>query len=128
MSTTVAEVRQLREGRYVVVDNEPCKILNISTSKPGKHGGAKARIDCVGIFDGNKRTIVAPVTERVQVPLIDRRGAQVVSVHGEVVQLMDMATYETFELPLTEEVKAGVEPGQEIVYIEAMGRRMITKM
>lgn len=127
MSTTQAEVRQLREGRYVVVDNEPCKIVSITTSKPGKHGSAKAKIDCVGIFDGNKRTLSAPVTERVQVPLIDRRSAQVISVTGDIVQLMDMSTYETFELNITSETREGLEPGKEISYLEAMGRRMITR-
>jgi len=128
MSTTVAEVRQLKEGRYVVVDNEPCKILSISTSKPGKHGSAKARVDCIGLFDNNKRTLVAPVTERVQIPLIDRRQAQVISVQGDVVQLMDMGTYETFELPIVDDVRAGLDPGKEISYLEAMGRKMITRV
>ena len=128
MSTTVAEVRQLREGRYVVVDDEPCKILSISTSKPGKHGSAKAKVDCVGIFDGNKRTLSAPVTERVKVPMIDRRQAQVVSVTGDIAQLMDMSTYETFELSIPDEFKGDIEPGNEISYMECMGRRQITRV
>lgn len=127
MSTTMAEVRQLREGRYVVVDDEPCKILSISTSKPGKHGSAKAKVDCVGIFDDKKRKLSAPVTERVKVPMIDRRTAQVVSVQGDVAQLMDMSTYETFELALPAEFKDDVEPGAEISYMECMGRRKITR-
>ncbi|HJJ86967.1 MAG TPA: translation initiation factor IF-5A, partial [Methanocorpusculum sp.] len=38
------EVGKLKEGRYVVVDDEPCKIMSISISKPGKHGAAKARL------------------------------------------------------------------------------------
>ncbi|MDD1654883.1 MAG: translation initiation factor IF-5A, partial [Methanomicrobiales archaeon] len=42
------EVGKLKEGRYVVIDDEPCKILGIATSKPGKHGAAKSRIDAVG--------------------------------------------------------------------------------
>ena len=62
MSTQQGEVRQLKEGRYVVIDEEPCKIISITTSKPGKHGASKARIDAVGMFDGVKRSMVAPVT------------------------------------------------------------------
>ena len=57
----MAEVRDLKVGRYVLIDEEPCKIMSISTSKPGKHGEAKARIDAVGIFDEQKRSVVHPV-------------------------------------------------------------------
>lgn len=127
MSTTTAEVRQLREGRYVVIDGEPCKIKSISTAKPGKHGSAKAKIEAVGIFDGSKRNMSAPVTERVQVPMIDKKSAQVVSVTGDVIQLMDMASYETFELKMPPDFKDDIEPGQEVSYLEAMGRRLITR-
>ncbi|RLF40421.1 MAG: translation initiation factor IF-5A, partial [Thermoplasmata archaeon] len=41
----MAEVRELRVNRYIIIDNEPCKIVSITTSKPGKHGDAKARIE-----------------------------------------------------------------------------------
>ncbi len=73
---TQAEVRELKEGRYVLVDEEPCKIVSISTSKPGKHGEAKSRIDAIGLFDGQKRSIVHPVKHKVQVPMIDKRKGQ----------------------------------------------------
>ena len=123
MSWTVAEIRELREGGYLVVDDEPCKILSIQMSKPGKHGEAKARIEAVGLFDGQKRSIVHPVTHKVRVPMIDKRKAQVLSMHGNVAQLMDLATYETFELPVTEEFQGKIQPGQEVMYMEALGRR-----
>jgi len=53
----LAEVRTLKVGRYMIIDEEPCKIMSISTSKPGKHGEAKARIEAVGIFDGQKEVL-----------------------------------------------------------------------
>ncbi|MEM4232794.1 MAG: translation initiation factor IF-5A, partial [Thermoplasmata archaeon] len=105
MSTEQAEVRELREGRYINIDDEPCKIISISTSKPGKHGEAKARIEAIGIFDGNKRSVVYPVKHKVQVPMIDKRQAQVVSLHGAEAQLMDLETYEMFSLPIPEDMK-----------------------
>jgi translation initiation factor 5A len=55
------ETRELKEGRYVIIDDEPCVIKSIAKSKPGKHGAAKARVDAVGIFDGQKRSTVQPV-------------------------------------------------------------------
>jgi translation initiation factor 5A len=128
MSWTQAEVRELKVNRYVLIDDEPCKITSISTSKPGKHGEAKARIEAIGIFDGQKRSIVHPVKHKVQVPMIDKRKGQVLSLMGEEVQIMDLDTYETFNLAIPEEYEGQIEAGQEIMYLEAMGRRMITRV
>jgi translation initiation factor 5A len=128
MSTEQAEVRELKEGRYVNIDDEPCKILSISTSKPGKHGEAKARIEAVGIFDGNKKSVVYPVKHKVVVPLIDKRQAQVVSIQGNEAQLMDLETYEMFQLPIPEDIKDTLKAGGDVLYLVAMGRKKITRV
>ena len=126
MSWNQAEIRELKVNRYIVIDEEPCRIISISTSKPGKHGEAKARLEAIGLFDDQKRSIVHPVTHKVRVPMIDKRKAQVLSVHGNVAQLMDLATYETFELSVPADMQ-GVGPGQEVLYLEAMGRRKLSQ-
>lgn len=123
----LAEVRTLRVSRYMIIDDEPCKIVSISTSKPGKHGEAKARIEAIGIFDGQKRSVVHPVKHKVHVPMIDKRTAQILALMGDNVQLMDLETYETFEMPIPEEYKGKLEPGKEISYLEALGRKKITR-
>ena len=123
----LAEVRTLKVGRYMIIDEEPCKIMSISTSKPGKHGEAKARIEAIGIFDGQKRSVVHPVKHKVSVPIIDKRSAQIVSIMGENVQLMDLETYETFEMKITDEFKDMLQPGSEVLYLEALGRKKITR-
>jgi len=124
----LAEVRTLRVNRYMIIDEEPCKIMSISTSKPGKHGEAKARIEAIGIFDGQKRSVVHPVKHKVHVPLIDKRNAQILALMGVNVQLMDLETYETFEMPIPDEFKDQLEPGKEISYLEALGRKKITRV
>jgi len=128
MATEQAEVRELKEGRYMVIDDEPCKILSISTSKPGKHGEAKARIEAVGLFDGNKRSVVYPVKHKVLVPIIDKRQAQVVSIQGGEAQLMDLETYEMFQLPITDEVKDTIKEGGDVLYMIVMERKKITRV
>lgn len=128
MAKTISEVRELRVGRYIIVDEEPCKIVSISTSKPGKHGEAKARIEAIGIFDGQKRSIVHPVKHKVGVPMIDKRSAQILALMGSEVQLMDMETYETFNVPIPDEYKDDLEPGKEINYLETLGRKKITRV
>lgn len=128
MAWEQAEVRTLKEGRYMNIDDEPCKIVSISTSKPGKHGEAKARIEAIGIFDGSKRSVVYPVKHKVQVPLIDKRQAQIVNLVGSEVQLMDLETYEMFQLPIPDELKDSLTPGEDIQYLVAMGRKKITRV
>ena len=124
----LAEVRTLRVNRYMIIDDEPCKIMSISTSKPGKHGESKARIEAIGVFDGQKRSVVHPVKHKVHVPLIDKRNAQVLALMGDNVQLMDLETYATFEMAIPDEFKGQLKPGQEILYLEALGRKKITRV
>lgn len=127
MSWELVEVRELRQGRYISLDNEPCKIISMTTSKPGKHGEAKARIEAIGLFDESKRSVVYPVKHKVRVPMIDKRQAQVIAIMGDEVQLMDLETYETFQLQIEEEFKGKLQPGKNIQYLFAMGRKRITR-
>jgi translation initiation factor 5A len=84
-------------------------------------------LEAVGIFDNQKRSIVHPVTHKVKVPQIDKRKAQVLAVLGSEVQLMDLETYETFNVEMSAELSSGLSPGGEIQYLVAMGRRKITR-
>ncbi len=119
------EIGKLKEGKHMLVEDEPCKILSISVSKPGKHGAAKARLDVVGIFDGVKRSIVQPVSAKTYSPIVERRNAQIISITGDHAQLMDLADYTNFEVPVTDEIKSKIEVGKEIMYIYSMEKRKI---
>jgi len=119
------EIRTLKEGRYVIIDDEPCVIKSIAHSKPGKHGAAKARIDAIGIFDSQKRSIVSPVTAKVYAPIVERKTGQVLSIGDTTVQLMDLKDYSTVDVPITDEIKERLEEGKEVAYLSSMGK---TKM
>lgn len=119
------ETRELKEGRYVIIDDEPCVIKSIAKSKPGKHGAAKARVDAVGIFDGQKRSTVQPVTAKVYVPIVERKSGQVLTIGDSSAQLMDLSDYSTIDVPITEEDREKLEEGKEVSYLLVMGR---TKM
>jgi len=121
----LAEARTLKEGRYVLIDEEPCTIVNITTSKPGKHGAAKARIEGIGVFDSQKRTAVQPVTAKLYVPVIERRSGQVLSVSGDMAQIMDMGDYSTVEIEIPGELKGKVEPGKEMPFLHYEGKYKI---
>ncbi|HEW93390.1 translation initiation factor IF-5A [Candidatus Geothermarchaeota archaeon] len=129
MSTRPVDLGSLKPGNLVVIDGEPCKVVSIEKSKPGKHGSAKARVTAIGIFDGVKRSIVGPVDSQVEIPIINKRTAQVVAI-SDVIQLMDLETYEVFEtlIPEDESIKEKLEPGVNVEYWEIMGRRMIMRV
>lgn len=119
------EVRTLKKGRYVMIDGEPCTIMNISTSKPGKHGSSKARIDAIGLFDGQKRSIVQPVNAKIDVPLVERKLGQVLSIANDTVQIMNMDDYSTMELKIPEDIKEKVKVGEDLSYLTSMGKYKI---
>ena len=116
------EIRELKEGRYVNVDEEPCKIVKITTSKPGKHGSAKANIDAVSIFTGAKKSIVGPVSTKVQVPMIDKRKGQILSISDKEAMVMDLETFEQLSISINDDAEQKIEEGAEVLYLEAMGR------
>ena len=97
------ELGALRVGSYVVIEDEPCRIVNLTKSKPGKHGSKKARVVAIGVFDRAKRSFVKPVSTQVEVPIIEKQGGQVIALLPAAVQVMDLETYEIFEAPMPEE-------------------------
>ncbi len=129
MMSKPMELGALRVGSYVIVDNEPCRIVDYTKSKPGKHGSAKARVVAVGVFDGAKRTFVKPVSAQVEVPIIEKRGGQAIALLPTSVQVMDLETYEIFEAPLPEEkLKSKLASGVEVEYWRILGKTKITRM
>ncbi len=123
-----SEAKELKDGKYILIDDIPCRVVGIETSKPGKHGAAKMRVTAIGVFDGQKKTWLGPSDQDVEVPVIDRGNAQIVSLNGKVAQLMDIVTFETFELEVPEEFLKDAAPGKEVELLSAMGRRAIQRI
>jgi translation initiation factor 5A len=130
MSVTFAELGDLRVGSLLVIDGEPCRVVEISKAKTGKHGSAKAHVVAISIISGIKKTLVAPVDTRVEVPIVDKRVGQILAVSDKNAQVMDMETFETFEieLPRDEELVKRLAPGKEVEYWVVMGRRLIVNV
>jgi len=129
------ELGSLKVGSYILLPvsdqptGEPCRITEYETSKPGKHGSAKARIVAVGIYDGQKRPHVGPVSMQVHVPLIDKRTGQIISIIGSKIQVMDSETFETIDVDMiNEELEGTLEQGKDIEYWNVMGRTKIMRI
>jgi len=125
-----AEAGSLKPGSFIILNGEPCKIVSSEKSKPGKHGSAKVRIVALGIFDGVKRTFVGPADAQVEVPIIEKKTGQIISISPHGVQIMDLETYETFEIPPPDEkeIKSKLAPGAEVEYWKIMGRVKIMRV
>jgi translation initiation factor 5A len=130
MSYKIAKVGDLKEGSYAIVNDEPSQIVSIQKSKPGKHGSAKFRCIAVSLFDGRKQSFVSSTDQNIQIPIVDKRSGQVVSKGPGSVQLMDLETYEIFDvaLPDEEEMANKIEPGKNVEYWNIMDRIKIQRV
>ncbi len=128
MTTKVAGAGSIKEGSFIVIDGVACKVVNAEISKSGKHGHAKARIVAIGILDNKKREIVMPAHDNVEVPIIEKKSAQVLSVSGEMANVMDEETYETFDLKIPEELKASVVPNCKVLYWIILGEKVMKQL
>ncbi|MDI6730856.1 MAG: translation initiation factor IF-5A [Candidatus Altarchaeum sp.] len=117
------EARNLKINRYVLIDNEACKVIAIDHSKPGKHGEAKYRVEGIGIFDDRRRSFIVPASHKVEVPIVDKNTAQVLNATKDTLQLMDMKTFEVFEVSKPMDIE--VQSNTEVSYISAVGKRKI---
>ncbi|HIC75683.1 MAG: translation initiation factor IF-5A [Methanobacteriota archaeon] len=123
--TARVEIRTLKVGRYVAIEDSAYKVLSISKSKPGKHGSAKARLELENLFTKQKRSHVGTVTDTIHVPILEKGSAIITHLQGEEVHAMDTKTYASLILPIDTSMK--LDPGGEIQWVEAMGRYKITR-
>jgi translation initiation factor 5A len=128
LATKQVELKTLKVGSYIVLDGEPCKIVSYQTAKTGKHGSMKARVDGIGILDSQRRSLVKPVSAKVETPIIERKIAQITHMHGNILGLMSLETYEAFEATIPKDLEGTPVEGAEIEYIEAMGRKKMMRV
>ncbi len=125
---SISSMKEIRIGRYIMIDDVPCRVVDIETSSPGKHGSAKMRVTAIGIFDGQKKTLLKPADGDIQVPVISKHKTQVVSVTDKIAQLMDLETYDVYELIIPQEFYGKLKQGAEVEVLEATGKKLISKI
>lgn len=126
--TKLVSVGSLKKGDTIIIDGAPCKVTDTTTSRPGKHGHAKVNMFAVGILDGKKRQLVMPGHDKVEAPIIEKKTAQVLSISGNSASVMDMETYETFDIEIPEELKSDVGEGKEVLYWTIMGSKVMKQV
>ena len=130
MSYKMGRVGDLKVGSYAIIDDEPSQIVSLQKSKSGKHGSAKFRCSAISLFDGSKRSFVSPVDASIQIPIVEKKSAQVVSMTPASIQLMDLESYDVFDvaMPDDEEIRGKLEAGREVEYWHIMGRYKIQRV
>ena len=126
----MAETRQvsagnIKPGNYILLDNVACVVKDIQKSKTGKHGASKCRIEAVGIIKSEKKVALYSGSDNVQVPIVEKKNAQVLSIQGDIATVMDMTTFESFDLKIPEEIKSEVQEGANISYWIIMDEKVM---
>ena len=128
VDTKIVGANQIQKGSFILLGGVACKVVDVEISKPGKHGHTKVRISAVGLVDDKKRIEVMPGHDSVEVPVIEKRNAQVLSVQGSMANVMDSETYETFDMKIPEEFTDQVVEGSSVLYWTIMDERVIKQV
>ena len=128
MPTKSITANNVQKGTSIILEGAACRVVDVEISKPGKHGHSKVRISAVGLIDEKKRIVVMPGHDNIEVPIIEKRTAQVLSLHGDSANVMDSETYETFDLKIPEEFKGQVVEGSSVLYWTILDNKIIKQV
>ncbi|KAH7436439.1 hypothetical protein KP509_05G020200 [Ceratopteris richardii] len=112
----------IRKNGYIVIKNRPCKVVEVSTSKTGKHGHAKCHFVGIDIFTGKKLEDIVPSSHNCDVPHVSRNDYQLIDISEDgFVSLLNEGgnTKDDLRLPsddaLATQVKDGFAEGKDLV-------------
>ena len=128
MDRKVTTVGSLKEGNYIILDGEACVVKSIQLSKTGKHGSMKCRLEAITLIDNKKKVQVFPSSDKIEVPIIEKKEAQVLSIHEDKANVMYLETYETFDIKIPEDLKEQVTEGRQVVYWIILSEKVIRQV
>ncbi len=126
--TKMISANNVQKGSSIILDGAACKVVDVEISKPGKHGHTKVRVSAVGLVDDKKRIVVMPGHDNVEVPIIEKRSAQVLSIAGDKANVMDSENFETFDLKIPDELKGQVVEGVSVLFWTIMNDKVIKQI
>jgi translation initiation factor 5A len=126
MVLKIINATEARVGTSILLEGNPYTIKKMDISKTGKHGHSKCRIDATGIISGQKKVFVVPGHERFEIPMVDKRKGQVLSL-GDKVSIMDLESFETIDVPCSEEIKSTLEVNSNVEYWDIEGQKIVKR-
>lgn len=128
MVLKIIDATQAKIGQVIMIENEPFTVRSNDISKTGKHGHAKCRMEAIGVFTGKKKVLVVPGHERFDVPNVEKKRAQVLSVGEETASVMDLESYETLDYRFDESLKDKLEPDKQVEIWDIEGHKKIMRV
>jgi translation initiation factor 5A len=125
----------LRKADVVLLkNNNPCKIVEMSTSKTGKHGAAKVHLVGLDIFTGKKHEALCGSTDDVTMPDLDKVDMLLKEIKPDGTLVATDRSGETFadiKVPagqLSDNLKKAHEAGKplSLCVVCCMGKRVVT--
>lgn len=127
MVLKIINATEAKVGTTILIEGEAYTVKKIDISKTGKHGHSKCRIEASGVLDSNKKKVfVIPGHDRLEVPLIDKRKAQVLSI-GDKISIMDLESFETLEVNCPDEIKNELTESSNVEYWDVEGEKIIKR-
>ena len=117
MATKLITAHEARTGAVILIDGQPCSVKSNDVSKTGKHGSSKCRIEAIGMIDDKKRIVAVPGSEKFEVPMMEKKKAQILSVNGNMANVMDMETFENFDIKMVDELVGQVNADDKVEYM-----------
>lgn len=117
-----------KSGTTIMIEGEAYNVRSNDISKSGKHGASKCRIEAINVISGNKKVLACPGSTRFEVPMIEKKKAQVLSVSDSSASVMDLTSYETLDLKYLPELKESLLPEKQVEYWDIEGKKIIMRV
>jgi len=128
MVARVIEATEMRVGTFLMIDGIAHQVKKMDTSKTGKHGHTKVRFEAINAFSGKKKVMVVPGPDKFEVPMINKKTGQILSVSENSVSIMDSETFENLDLEIPEELKGVVVDGASVEYWDIEGEKLLKRV
>lgn len=127
MVARVIDATEMRVGTYLLLDNVAHQVKKMDISKTGKHGHAKVRFEAVSVFSGKKKVMVIPGHDKFEVPMIEKKNAQILSISENIASIMDNESFENIDLEIPEDLRSSVKEGDNIEYWDIEGEKLLKR-
>lgn len=127
MVARVIDATEMRVNTFLIIDGVAHQVKKTDVSKTGKHGHAKVRFEALNVFTGKKKVMVVPGHDKFEVPMIDKRKGQVLSILDGVATIMDTESFENLEIKIPEDIE-GIEENTEVEYWDIEGDKIIKRV
>ncbi len=127
MVAKIISATEIKVGTNINFEGDFYTVRKIDISKTGKHGHAKCRIEAANMFSTSKKVFVVPGHDKFEVPLVSKNKAQILSLHGDKVSVMDLGTFETIELDKPSDFEGDLKENDNVEYWDIEGTLLLKR-